>query len=135
MRFLIDANLPRSAVALLVGFGHEVDFARDIGMASAPDEEIALRAKETSAALLTRDLDFADIRRYPPSQYAGIVVLRLADDATAVEIVAVIESHLVPVHARDAFPSLFFPIAPHRETNDLQFPVKMISSLTSAVLA
>jgi hypothetical protein len=32
MRFLIDANLPRSAVALLVGFGHEVDFARDIGM-------------------------------------------------------------------------------------------------------
>jgi predicted nuclease of predicted toxin-antitoxin system len=91
MRFLIDANLPRSAVALLVGFGHEVDFARDIGMASAPDEEIALRAKETSAALLTRDLDFADIRRYPPSQYAGIVVLRLADDATAVEIVAVIE--------------------------------------------
>jgi hypothetical protein len=63
------------------------------------------------------------------------VVLRLADDATAVEIVAVIESHLVPVHARDAFPSLFFPIAPHRETNDLQFPVKMISTLTSAVLA
>ena len=37
MRFLIDANLPRSAVALLVGFGHEVDFARDIGMAYAKD--------------------------------------------------------------------------------------------------
>jgi predicted nuclease of predicted toxin-antitoxin system len=91
MRFLIDANLPRSAVALLVGFGHEVDFARDIGMASAPDEQIALRAKETSAVLLSRDLDFADIRRYPPSQYAGIVVLRLADDATAREIVAVIK--------------------------------------------
>jgi predicted nuclease of predicted toxin-antitoxin system len=91
MRFLIDAILPRSAVALLVGFGHEVDFARDIGMASAPDEQIALRAKETSAVLLSRDLDFADIRRYPPSQYAGIVVLRLADDATAREIVAVIK--------------------------------------------
>jgi hypothetical protein len=57
-------------------------------MASAPDEQIALRAKETSAVLLSRDLDFADIRRYPPSQYAGIVVLRLADDATAREIVA-----------------------------------------------
>jgi Domain of unknown function (DUF5615) len=46
MRFLIDANLPRSAVGLLVGFGHEVDFARDIGLASAPDEQIAIRAKK-----------------------------------------------------------------------------------------
>jgi Domain of unknown function (DUF5615) len=43
MRFLIDANLPRSAVGLLVGFWHEVDFARDIGLASAPDEQIAIR--------------------------------------------------------------------------------------------
>jgi predicted nuclease of predicted toxin-antitoxin system len=88
MRFLIDANLPRSAVGLLVGFGHEVDFARDIGLASAPDEQIAIRAQETSAM---RDMDFADIRRYPPSQYAGIVVLRLPDDAVAQEIVRVIE--------------------------------------------
>jgi predicted nuclease of predicted toxin-antitoxin system len=76
MRFLIDANLPRSAVGLLVGLGHTVDFARDIGMASAPDDQIAIRAKETSAILLTRDMDFADIRRYPPALYAGIVVLR-----------------------------------------------------------
>jgi predicted nuclease of predicted toxin-antitoxin system len=59
-------------------------------LASAPDEQIALRAKETSSVLLSRDLDFADIRRYPPIQYAGIVVLRLSDDDTAVEIVAAI---------------------------------------------
>jgi predicted nuclease of predicted toxin-antitoxin system len=65
MRFLIDANLPRSAVRLLVGLGHFVDFARDIGLASATDEAIARRAQESAAALLTRDLDFSDIRRYP----------------------------------------------------------------------
>jgi hypothetical protein len=45
LRFLIDANLPRSAVGLLVGLGHFVDFARDIGLASAPDEAIAKRAQ------------------------------------------------------------------------------------------
>jgi predicted nuclease of predicted toxin-antitoxin system len=80
MRFFLDANLPRSAVSALTKLGHQVEFARDIGMANARDEEIAARARETQAALVTRDMDFADIRRYPPEQHAGIVVLRLPDD-------------------------------------------------------
>ena len=76
MRFLIDANLPRAAIDVCQKFGHQVEFARDIGMAAAPDEQIAARACESGAALLTRDLDFSDVRRYPPDQYQGIVVLR-----------------------------------------------------------
>jgi len=43
MRFLIDANLPRSTVELIARLGHEVDFARDIGLGSAPDAQIAAR--------------------------------------------------------------------------------------------
>ena len=69
MRFLIDANMPRSIIALVASLGHEVEFARDVGLAAAPDHEIAARAQATGAALLTRDLDFADVRRYPPSLY------------------------------------------------------------------
>jgi hypothetical protein len=30
-------------------------------------------------ALITLDLDFADIRSYPPEQYAGLIVLRLSN--------------------------------------------------------
>jgi len=63
MRFLIDANMPRSIIALVASLGHEVEFARDVGLAAAPDHEIAERAQATGAALLTRDLDFADVRR------------------------------------------------------------------------
>jgi predicted nuclease of predicted toxin-antitoxin system len=91
VRFLIDANLPRSTVALLSGLGHTVEFARDIGLAAATDVAIAAHAKSVHAALVTRDLDFADIRRYPPQDYAGIVVLRLPDDAVAREVVSVVE--------------------------------------------
>ena len=54
-----------------------VEFARDVGLAAADDETIAARARETEAALVTRDLDFADVRRYPPEAYFGLVVLRL----------------------------------------------------------
>jgi len=53
MRFLIDANLPRSIIALVTSLGHESEFARDIGLAAALDSEIAARAKTTGAALLT----------------------------------------------------------------------------------
>ena len=94
MRFLIDANLPRSAIAAALKHGHQVDFARDIGLAAAADEQIAAYARLNAAALLTRDLDFSDIRRYPPNQYFGIVVLRLPDDAVAAEISSVIERFL-----------------------------------------
>ncbi|MHB8815873.1 MAG: DUF5615 family PIN-like protein [Steroidobacteraceae bacterium] len=53
------------------------------GLGTAPDEVIAERARSTQAALITRDLDFADVRRYPPSDYHGIMILRLPDDAVA----------------------------------------------------
>jgi len=83
MRFLIDANMLRSIIALVTNLGHEVEFARDIGLAAAPDQEIAARARASGAALLTRDLDFADVRRYPPALYSGIIVLRLPDGMIA----------------------------------------------------
>jgi predicted nuclease of predicted toxin-antitoxin system len=94
MRFLIDANMPRSAIGTLTARGHHVEFARDIGLAAAPDAQIAERVRQTGGALLSRDLDFADVRRYPPQQYGGILVLRLPDHFTAAEIVAVLERFL-----------------------------------------
>jgi hypothetical protein len=65
VRFFLDANMPRSAISALTGLGHEVEFSRDIGMANERDEVIAARARETQAVLVNRDLDFADVRRYP----------------------------------------------------------------------
>jgi predicted nuclease of predicted toxin-antitoxin system len=94
MRFLIDANLPRTVIAVVRSLGHHAEFARDIGLGSATDDQIAKHALHYRAALLTRDLDFADIRRYPPDQYSGIVVLRLPDTAVAEEIAAVLKRFL-----------------------------------------
>jgi predicted nuclease of predicted toxin-antitoxin system len=60
MRFFLDASMPRSAVSALTTLGHTVEFSRDIGIANDRDEAIAAHARETRAALVTRDLDFAD---------------------------------------------------------------------------
>ena len=77
MRFLVDANLPRSAAELLVQCGHQVEFLCDIGLAAVSDDLVAARARDTLATLLTRDLDFADVRQYPPGDYFGYECPRL----------------------------------------------------------
>jgi hypothetical protein len=40
---------------------------------------------------VSRDFDFADVRNYPPDQYAGIVVIDLPSSATAPTIVALVD--------------------------------------------
>ncbi|MBO0699949.1 MAG: DUF5615 family PIN-like protein, partial [Zavarzinella sp.] len=77
MHFLVDASMPRGTAPLIRSHGHDGTDVRDIGLGGAPDADIATRAQAHGLAILTRDFDFADIRNYPPDQYAGLVVLDL----------------------------------------------------------
>lgn len=91
MRFLVDASLPRSAAIVLQQLGHDAVDVRDIGLRSGSDDVIAAHARTHQQALVTRDFDFADIRNYPPSDYSGIIVLQLPDDAPAAQVVDLLE--------------------------------------------
>jgi predicted nuclease of predicted toxin-antitoxin system len=91
MRFLIDANLPRSLAERLRNLGHEVADVRDIGLGRAEDAVIADRARQDAAAIVTRDADFGDIRNYPPVDYAGIPVVDLPNDAHVNVILQIVE--------------------------------------------
>ena len=86
MKFLLDANLPRSSAALLRELGHESLDVRDVLPGGVDDAVIAAHARTHQLVLVTRDFDFADIRNYPPEAYPGLVVLELPDDATAKQI-------------------------------------------------
>ncbi|MBI4771350.1 MAG: DUF5615 family PIN-like protein, partial [Chloroflexi bacterium] len=66
VRFLIDADLPRSVAQVIRQRGHEAVDVRDIGLRSAKDAVIAEHARSEGYCLLTGDHDFSDIRRYPP---------------------------------------------------------------------
>ena len=67
---------------------------RDIGLGDAADETIASHAKSNQMVIVTRDGDFGDIRNYPPSDYAGILVVDVPDNFTAAQIVAVLAAFL-----------------------------------------
>lgn len=113
MRFLIDANL-RSIIDLILRLGYEAEVIRDVGLGSAPDSAVAARAQATQAVLLTRDLDFADVRNYPPEQYAGIVVFRFSDDVVAKEIVRSAEIFLREARFVSQLPGRLAIVEPDR---------------------
>ena len=91
MRFLLDANMPRSAVGCVQRLGHESVDVREIGLGGAEDKQIAAYAQQRGLVLITRDFDFSDIRNYPPAEYAGIIVLELPDDTLAATVVKVMQ--------------------------------------------
>ncbi len=77
MRFKVDENLPAEAIALLVANGHDALAVLDQFDAGTSDAAIASACQKEQRAILTLDAGFADIRRYPPQSFAGIIVLRL----------------------------------------------------------
>lgn len=79
MRAKLDENVPIEATELLRAAGWDCDTVHDEGLAGAEDPTVGAACRRESRVLFTLDLDFADIRAYPPSEYVGIVVFRPAE--------------------------------------------------------
>lgn len=79
MKFKLDENMPADLATHLREAGHEVADAVGEGLGGADDPPVLAAATAEGRILLTFDLDFADVRHYPPGSHAGIVVFRLQD--------------------------------------------------------
>jgi predicted nuclease of predicted toxin-antitoxin system len=77
MKVKVDENLPREVADLFRDAGHDAITVGDESLGRKPDTAIALLVRREERVLVTLDLDFSDIRTYPPDHYAGLVVLRL----------------------------------------------------------
>jgi len=97
MRFLLDADVPRSSTRVFRRLRHEVQDVRDISLGDATDQEIAKYAKQNNLILVTRDIEFANILRYPMGSHVGIVVLRLPFDFTSEQINSVLNDFIKSV--------------------------------------
>jgi predicted nuclease of predicted toxin-antitoxin system len=76
MKFKTDENMPLEAADDLRHAGHDALTVADQHLAGQPDVRVAEVCRTEARALLTLDLDFSDIRVFPPGDYAGIIVLR-----------------------------------------------------------
>jgi predicted nuclease of predicted toxin-antitoxin system len=104
MEFKIDENLPIEVAGILRASGHDARTIHDQQMVGKPDPGLALVCQSERRALITLDLDFADIRAYPPGDHPGIIVLRPLTQSKP-SVVALVEQRLPlievePLHGR-----------------------------------
>jgi predicted nuclease of predicted toxin-antitoxin system len=78
MRFKIDENLPVEVGELLRQHEHDTITVKEEGMGGGADLQLTHVCQKEGRALVTLDLDFADITAYPPEDYQGIIVFRPA---------------------------------------------------------
>ena len=76
VRFQTDENVPRDAAVVLAEGGHDVETAVAEGLSGGSDVKVLERCIQEHRALVTLDLDFADILLFPPANHDGIVLLR-----------------------------------------------------------
>jgi predicted nuclease of predicted toxin-antitoxin system len=84
MQFKTDENIPTVITLELRSLGHDVSTCQDEGLSGSDDPTISSHAIAENRVLVTLDLDFSDIRTYPPGSHPGIVIIRTArQDAEA----------------------------------------------------
>lgn len=81
--FKLDENMPRRAEGLLVDAGHDVHTALAENLGGRPDFEVLAACQRESRVLITFDLDFSNIRAFPPQATYGVWVLRPATQSVA----------------------------------------------------
>jgi predicted nuclease of predicted toxin-antitoxin system len=81
MRFKIDENLHQDIAEALRSRGHDALTVYDQKMRGNPDARLGEVCRSEGRAIVSLDLDFANLRDYPPQDYPGLIVLRLADQS------------------------------------------------------
>jgi predicted nuclease of predicted toxin-antitoxin system len=76
IRYLLDADLPRSASQALRGRACDAVDVRDIGLGHAPDDVIFRYAVTHHYTLVSADKGFTNLLRFPLGTHAGLIVAR-----------------------------------------------------------
>jgi len=85
-KFVIDEDMPRSTAKVLKDCGYEVRDIRDHGLRGANDDGIYQFAQSNQAVLISGDMDFSNILRFPIGSHFGIVIARFPNEMTTNEI-------------------------------------------------
>jgi predicted nuclease of predicted toxin-antitoxin system len=76
VKIKLDENLSRHLKDPLLQLGHDVTTALEEGLLGKVDIEIGAVAKSEDRIVFTLDLDFADLRKFPPGSHPGVVLFR-----------------------------------------------------------
>jgi predicted nuclease of predicted toxin-antitoxin system len=100
MRFKLDENFGTRTLDLFRGLGHDAGTVNREGLSGCSDEHIFRTCIQESRCLVTLDLDFANVLRFPPHLAPGVAVLRLPVRPTLPVLEAMV-SDLLQATARE----------------------------------
>jgi len=90
LKFKIDENLPIEAANIFTKSGYDAETVFYEGLKGSSDKEIINLCRKEGRILVTLDLDFSDVRVYPPGSVSGFIILRIADQSADI-ILSVLE--------------------------------------------
>jgi predicted nuclease of predicted toxin-antitoxin system len=88
VKFKLDENFGTRTQQLFRAAGHDVSSVEGQKLCGCTDQRLFEVCEHDGRCLVTLDMDFGDVTRFPPGRSPGIVVLRLPTNPT----LAVLES-------------------------------------------
>ncbi len=92
MRLKLDENIGRRGVELFQRAGHDVATVSEQGLSSSRDENLLRVCVSEKRCLVSLDLGFGNPLVFKPSDYEGIVVLRLPSKPTPADLLTEIRT-------------------------------------------
>lgn len=77
MKFKLDENFGTRTQSFFREAGHDVQTILQERLQGASDEQLYEICRTENRCLVTLDLDFANVIRFPPTELGGIIVIRL----------------------------------------------------------
>ncbi|MFB6272117.1 MAG: DUF5615 family PIN-like protein [Salinibacter sp.] len=115
MKFFADHCVPRSVIDALRETGHRVIPLREELPTNTADRLVLDQAQGLDAVLLSLNGDFADLVRFPPSRYAGIVALQVRNRPEAIPaIVDRLIGYLDEHPEQEHYAGTLLLVEPHR---------------------
>ncbi|MFO7650490.1 MAG: DUF5615 family PIN-like protein [bacterium] len=126
MKFKLDENLGTRTQQLFRAAGHEIATVSSQRLCGTADTRLFEVCRLEGRCLVTLDTDFADIRRFPPQDAAGVVVLRLPRNPTLPVIESLVREFLGAVGERPLAGRLWMVepgrIRIHQTDSELGYP-------------
>jgi predicted nuclease of predicted toxin-antitoxin system len=107
MKFKLDQNLGERTRSVFRDAGHDTETIRDEGLSGATDDTIFAHCRAEGRCLVTLDLDFSNVLRYPPYDTPGIIVLKPPRDVSLAVLVTLARQVVHEIERRSVAGSLW----------------------------
>ncbi|MFZ5435589.1 MAG: DUF5615 family PIN-like protein [Bacillota bacterium] len=94
MIFKLDENFGTRTQQLFKDAGHQVETVLGEGLQGCSDQHLFEACQKERLCLVTMDIDFADVTRFPPADAYGLVVIRIPRNPSLTALESLIRQFL-----------------------------------------